>query len=635
MRRFLKILAWTGAVLALLIVAGAAAIYAFLTSDWLRGEAERRVASATDRETRIGRLDIDWGRTTIIDMQDVFIANSDWAKEDAMFAARSVRLSIRLWPLLVGNVVLPELALDAPRIAVETNKDGVGNWSFGESPAAATAAEAATPDERDEMPTIGALRISDGRVVYRDVPRALNLEGTVSTASGKAEGEEKMHLQARGQLEGKLLRVDFTGGSVLQLRDADSPYPLDLAVRFGDTLIEARGTVVDPVAFAAGDLRLHMKGPNLSDIFPVLRVPAPPTPPYELTMRLARKDETWTVTGMQGRVGESDLSGDIAIDYGGKKPVLTADLRSKNLDFDDLAPLVGAPPDTEGEAASAEQAATAQALEARQDAFPDRPLQTELLKVMDMDVRFEAASIHSEVLPVDSLSARVRVEDGRAVAKPLRFTVAQGAIEGEMALNAREQPASADARLSFKDLELKEFFRDSRFVEQTGGKFQGWVSLLGVGNSLAEVMGTARGDAGLAMTGGSLSGLLIEAAGLDIAESLYKLLIHDNAVPIRCAAGKLLVDNGLVSTERLILDTEDSVVYIAGNVNFRSQALDIDVNAQSKNFSPIDLKSDLAVRGKLADPQIGIGRGVPIPFLELGTEQDMDCNALIGGAMVQ
>lgn len=635
MRPIFRILAWIAGTLALLVAVAVVAGYLFLTSDWLRGEAERRIAGSTDRETRIGTLDIDWGRTTVIQLGDVFIGNSDWAGEDAMFAARSARISIRLWPLLAGNVVLPEVNLDAPRLAVETDKDGVSNWSFGENPAAATAAEATTPDARDEMPVIGILRITDGRVVYRDAPRALNLEGTLNSATGEAEGEQRMRLQARGQLEGQPLRVDFTGGSVLQLRDQDSPYPLDLTIQFGETLIEADGTVVDPLAFAAGDLRLHMKGPNLADIFPVLRVPAPPTPPYELTMRLAREDEVWQVTDMKGRVGESDLSGDVTIDYGHERPLLTATLRSQNLDFDDLAPLVGAPPQTEGEAASAEQKATARTLDAQQNAFSAKQLQTELLRVMDMDVTYEAARIHSEDLPMDSLAARVKVKDGRAAANPLRFTVAQGVIEGEMALNAREQPASADARLSFRNLELKEFFRDSRFVEETGGRFQGWVSLLGVGNSLAEVMGSARGDAAIAMTGGSLSGLLIEAAGLDVAESLYKLLIQDNAVPIRCAAGKLLVSNGLVSTERLILDTEDSVVYIVGNVNFQTQALDIDVNAQSKNFSPIDLKSTVAVTGKLAAPQLGIGRGLPLPFLELGTEQDIDCNALIGGALAQ
>jgi uncharacterized protein involved in outer membrane biogenesis len=96
------------------------------------------------------------------------------------------------------------------------------------------------------------------------------------------------------------------------------------------------------------DLKLKLSGPDLADVFPVLGVPAPPTPPYKLEGRLLREKEVWRFEDFAGIVGDSDLEGSLSIDYGRKKPFLTAKLKSKLLDLDDLGPLIGLPPKTGG-----------------------------------------------------------------------------------------------------------------------------------------------------------------------------------------------------------------------------------------------------------------------------------------------
>ncbi len=129
---------------------------------------------------------------------------------------------------------------------------------------------------------------------------------------------------------------------------------------------------------------------------------------------------------MQGRIGDSDMAGAHTIDYGGKKPLLTADLVSKNLDFDDLAPLVGAPPDSH-ETASAEQKKTAAELKQQDEIFPDVPLKVDLLDVMDMEVKLDAKKVTAEnYLPIEALAGTVVIRGGKAVAKPLHMRVAGG-----------------------------------------------------------------------------------------------------------------------------------------------------------------------------------------------------------------
>ena len=55
------------------------------------------------------------------------------------------------------------------------------------------------------------------------------------------------------------------------------------------------------------------------------------------------------------------------------------------------------------------------------------------------------------------------------------------------------------------------------------------------GRSLAQVMGTANGDAVLAMAGGSVSGLMVSRANLHIGDAPVLYISGDDRIPIRCA----------------------------------------------------------------------------------------------------
>lgn len=82
----------------------------------------------------------------------------------------------------------------------------------------------------------------------------------------------------------------------------------------------------------------------------------PSTPPYRLKGHLKHDGKVWSFANFSGRVGDSDLSGNIRVDTAPKRPFMKADLVSNLLDFDDLAGFIGGKPGTApGETASTEQ----------------------------------------------------------------------------------------------------------------------------------------------------------------------------------------------------------------------------------------------------------------------------------------
>lgn len=625
-----KIAATLASIIATLLgLVVAAVLFIVLAFDWnmLRDEAEALASTLAGREVTIGTLDVDLGWITRVHLGDVAIANASWAEAEHLASAARAQVAVRLWPTLWGRAEVPEIVLETPTLDLVKDAEGRVNWDLG--PGADTAKEAATPDEREDVPTIGRLIVRDGRVRYSEPARGLDLEGAITIGEGEAQEADQLTLTLEGQLEGKPAALRFVGGSVFTLRETDDPYPVDLELSAGDTRVTAEGTLTAPLAMRGMDLALTVEGPSMAEIFPIFRIPLPDTPPYRVTGQLNREGEVWRFQGFEGAVGDSDLAGSLAIDYGPEKPFLTADLVSRKLDFDDLAGLVGATPDPD-ETASAEQKARA---EANPGVFPDIPIASERLHAMNMDVTFKGEQVMSPAVPVERLEFRVQVDNGRALARPLSFAVAGGTVFGEMALNGREKVPSADADLTFENLDLKPFFRNSDFFEQMGGRFLGRLYLLGVGHSVSEMMAVARGQGALAMRDGSISGLLVEAAGLDLIEALVLVIGDDARIPIRCARADVQVDNGVVQVKQGVVDTTDSTLVSKGQVDLGEEAFDLQIEARAKDFSLIDAAAPVRVYGPFSDPSFAIGGLDPLPFFEMGDQENIDCAALLRGAV--
>ena len=628
MRQIFKILAWTLSGLFALIGLLGLGVYVFVTSDYVRAQLENHANAISGHKTKIAKLVVDWGWTPHVHLEQVELSNADWGKADHMFKAQQIEFDIRLWPLLHGDIVLPHLMLRKPEVYLERGANDQSNWSPEESPVAHAAVKQVAPQQRHETPLIGRLEIIDGHVGYIDQKRKLDLSGTVSTATGQAGAEPEARLSLNGTLEGQKLTVAFVGGSALMLRQTDQPYPVDLEVAYGETKLTLKGTIQDPFQYQGADLQLVLSGPDLSEIFPLLGIPGPPTPPYRIGGKLRLEPGIYHVTDMAWHVGESDLSGDVSIDQRNQPSRLTARIDSQRLAFADLAPLVGAAPARKVNV-SRQQAQTEAQLEAKGELFPNVPLHVERLRAMNMDVSLDAKRVVApSYLPVQSLAAHVRVESGRASVRPLSMGFGNGKVEGDLSVDASTDLPTTRTNLRFDGIDLAAFFRDSRFFDTTNGKLRGRVVLAGSGRSLAQVMGTADGDFVTTMAGGSVSGLIVDLAGLQIGDALVLYITGDHRIPIRCALGRLNFNHGVVVFDKTLMDTEKSVLHFDGQAVLKTQEISSKITADTKQFDLLNLHSPVLIEGKIRAPKISLGRKIPIPTPDFGGAEDANCQKL-------
>lgn len=646
MRRFLK---WLGIGFGFLVVA-VGVLIAVWDWNWFRSYADRAGSRASGREFAIdGDIDVDLGWTSRIRLERVRLGNAEWAKDPNMLEIGLLEFTIKLGELIRGRVVLPELYFSEPKLRLERNQDGTGNWEISPASSGGAAVEATVPEKRTEFPVIGQLRIEKGTLSYDAPADQIAIEATVDTATGEGgSGAEEVRLDGKGSFAKEPFTLKLRAGSLLSLREGNAPYPVSLDAKIGKTSIQADGSAAEPLDMEGLDFKFSVKGANMADLFPIFRIPLPKTPPYSLTGRLTEEKDLWRFEDFAGRMGDSDLSGDLSYQAReDKRPLIRATLVSNRLDFDDLAGLIGATPEASRGGKSKQQARKGEGNRGR--VLPDAPVDLERLRAADMDVRFQGKRIRYPDLPIQNMDARFRLEQGRLQVEPLKFGVANGTVAGSLVLDGRKNTPYVAANLTLHRLDLKAFFAGTEQAGVTSGKFGGRVELAGSGKSVAQILGTSNGRVGLSMAGGQISNLVIELAGIDVAEALPRLLGSDKPVQIRCVVGDFGVKDGLMRSNVLVFDTTDTNVTGEAAINLRDESLNLRLEAHPKDMSPLVGRTPITVTGTLGHPQVGIdpsglvARGAAavalgalltplaaiIPLIELGLGEDSDCAGLI------
>jgi uncharacterized protein involved in outer membrane biogenesis len=607
--------------------------------NWFRGIANEQGTRAAGRQFAIdGDLKVDWDSwSPHIHAERIRLANADWSKEPNMLEIEVLDFRIDLRQLVRGRIALPELGLTRPKLVLEKPDAQRKNWDMSAASPGGAVVKTTVPQKRTQVPIIGQLVITDGTISFTDVPARLSVRSQITTAVGTGTvKEQRIRLSSRGTIEDQPFTLEAEGGSILSLRDPQHPYPLSVKLHAGRTAFEAGGTVTDPVQMVGIDLRLDVRGDSMSKIFPFTGIPLPPTPPFKISGRLRKEKEVWYFEKAQGRMGDSDLAGDLVYDGTKTRADIKADITSKLLDFKDLAGFVGA--ETKPEKKD----------EPRDRVLPDIPLNLARLRAANMDARFRAQRINAPNLPIEDMDTHFILRDGRLTIDPLKFGVADGAISGVLVLDGQQEVPHLDANLQLQHLSLKRFLEKTSFESLSTGHFGGQIKLAGAGRSLADVLATSEGRVSVTMSGGQVSVLMVHAASVDVAKAVATLLGTDKPTELRCAIADFHVDRGVANSEIFLIDTAQAHINGTAIIDFRDEGLDVRFTGQPKKPSPLVATTPITIRGKMKSPVVGVepsgavARGVAaaalgavfpplaiVPFIEMGLGKDAACAELI------
>ncbi|PYG47320.1 hypothetical protein DEU53_109117 [Pantoea sp. AG1095] len=639
MSRTRKILSWVFGIFLLLVVV---IVVLIATFDWnrLKPTINQKVSAELNRPFAIrGDLGVAWVRNREepgwrswvpwpqVHADDVMLGNPPSIPDVTMVHLQRVEATIAPLALLHQQIYLPWIKMQKPDARLVQTADKKNNWTFDLASSQNSDANAA--------PSAWSFRLDNilfdqGQVRYRDAVNKADVTVTINplgkpvpyaqVAGGddqqKGAGDFVFGWQANGTYNNQKLDGDGKIGGMLSLRSKTTPFPLQVDVRNGTTRVRIDGTLQDPLNLGGLDVRLRFAGDTLANLYGLTGVLLPDTPPYETDGHLiARFNEAkgplFRYEKFNGHIGDSDIHGSLTYRQGKPRPTLTGELTSNQLRMEDLGPLIGV---NSGKGSEKTQQAKAQRGEASSQpadrVLPHDKFDTKSWDVMDADVKFSGKRIeHSSKLPLSDLYTHLQLKNGDLLLDPLRFGMAGGSINSTIHLEGDRSPMRGRADLHARKLRLRQLFPDVTAMQNSLGQLNGDASLSGTGNSVADLLGTSNGELKLLMNDGLISRSLMEIAGLNVGNYVVGKLFGDDEVRINCAATDMNIRQGLATPKLFLLDTENAVINVTGNVNFANERMDLSINPESKGIRIITLRSPLYVRGTFKNPDAGVKAG--------------------------
>jgi len=216
-----------------------------------------------------------------------------------------------------------------------------------------------------------------------------------------------------------------------------------------------------------------------------------------------------------------------------------------------------------------------------------------------------------------------------------------------------KQAIKATMQVTARHLHLKQLFSTLQPLQASLGEINGDASLSAVGNSIASLLGTSNGEIKMLINQGTVSKLLLEEMGLNIGNVILSNLFGDKPVKLNCMATDLGVTNGLIQTRSFIIDTNDAIIDVSGNINLTQEQLALTIRANSRRLRVLSLRAPLYVRGSFKQPRVSVDKGVMamkaggaialtvffpiaalIPLIKTGPGENSECARLLADARI-
>jgi uncharacterized protein involved in outer membrane biogenesis len=585
-----------------------------------------------------------------LQVQGFALSNAPWARPKNMVAIKRFEATVSLKSLLRFHPIFPRVAIDSPAIDLERDASGRANWDFSRPGTRKSRQNHSAPLH---IPVIQDLSLTHGTLTARDRIRKLTFEGRVSVEENRNTSDNHaLKLRGSGTLNGKPFELNLNGEPLIGVQPSQ-PYAFEAAVAAADIKLNTHVTISRPFDLAALQAKFHLSGSDLADVYYLTGLALPNTPPYDVSGTLVRDHLTFRVDDFQGKLGSSDVAGKLGIDTGHERPKLSAILASKQLNLADLAAPLGteATPDRKSNTLARPTTPVAAAPPAL--LLPDADLQIERVRGMDADVQFDAASVSASKMPMKKVHFHLNLDNGKITLDPLAFQLPQGEFSGMVAIDAQGATPKTNIDMKLSNVDLAQFKPKSGKGAPLEGQLLGRIKLQGSGTSVHKTAENADGDITLVIPRGEMREAFAELTGIDLARGLGLILTkNERNTAVRCGVASFKAAGGELTATTLIIDTTHVLVTGQGDVNLKTEALDLSLRGQPKEARMLRLRTPITLRGSLLQPKIGVQPGklaaqtgaavalgalltpvaAVLAFVDGGLAKDANCAAFIGQA---
>jgi AsmA protein len=519
-RWIMKAIKWIGIVvgaLIILIILALLIVPKFVDVQKYKPEIEQRVAKATGRPFRIGgNLELSLFPWVGLSFSDLHLGNPAGFAEKDFLSVRSFDVKVRLFPLLFKDVQVKRFLMEGPRIVLERDKNGRGNWEGIGKPEADVPAK---PAEKKEGPpkekpsggiplkglAVGDFSIREGSLLWIDQAKGDRRELkdlTVRLRDVSLDRPIKISFSAlldnrRVSLQGKIGPLGKEPGK--------GTVPVEVLLKALDRLdIKVQGKLVDPAISPRFDLAIEVAQFSPKKLMKELGQPFPvtTTDPGALD-RIALKAR---VEGDRQAIalkdGALDLD-DSKLIFSAKvkdfvKPDMNFDARLDQIDLDRYLPPPSEKPTKE------EKAKVPYEAKKKTDYAP--------LRTLVLDGEFRAGKIKMKDARVEDIHLKVHGRNGLIDLDPLSIKLYQGMLSAKGSLDVRRDSPKTDVNLKTEGVKVRPLINDVLKKDFLEGNMGAQMALHMEGDDADMIRKTLTGNGDFRFSDGAIVG--IDLAGM-------------------------------------------------------------------------------------------------------------------------
>jgi uncharacterized protein involved in outer membrane biogenesis len=329
--------------------------------DWssIKAKVVAKAEAATGRKVEIaGKLRLRLLPSPAVTAERISIANLAGAEPAHLATAQSLRLRLKLLPLLGGRVEVASLDLDKPVLELERLADGRANWNFtptakpAEQPPAPTSTAptpGGSPTAASDHPLrLASITITDGTLVYRSGDAKPLVVEALSGRVDLGEPTAATPFAAKGSLRLMGSTLAFDASAAAPQPGQSAPLRAAITLPGADTALDLNGTMGQDAAghpTIQAALRLHAA--SLRRTVAALGGPQSlPPVPVAMDGQLSYGGDEAALQNLTLALGESQASGSIVAALGVQPIQIDASMRAASIDLDRM--LASSPPATDG-----------------------------------------------------------------------------------------------------------------------------------------------------------------------------------------------------------------------------------------------------------------------------------------------
>ena len=582
----------------------------------LKGVAERRLSARIGKPVTIGALSREefFSFHPTLRLADIRVPQPARVPRAAglgdLARIGAARMRISVPALLTGGSVVETLELNGARVAFYRAADGWTNWSGAPEQSNSTS-----------RPALRTLIVRDSRLRYHDdrQRRAIDVAVAVDARGLRAAGSGTVH--------GHPVKVTAGGAPILD-HPEDKRWPFSVALEGEAVGFTLKGTMAAPLDAAHLRGRATGHAIDLMLLDAIIEAGLPATQPVTISANVERDGRDWTIAGLDGRIGRSDIAGDARVLKRDGRTRIDGAVRARRFDFDDLA-------SAEGRKRAA----------AKRRRFGDRLIPDTAIDLATVARTDGKLSLHADRLlwpgssPFRSLDVELVLDHSRLTLDPIRLGLDHGTLAGRLVVDQRQggPVLNVDVRLAGARL--------IDFVPDTGadGHLIGRIRLTGPGATVRRAIGRSRGTVALVATDGTLPARTASLLGQDIIKGIT--VDEDKQAVLRCLIIRLDVARGVARPNPLLIDTSRAQTRASGSINLADERLALELLGLPKGRALLRLHGSVPIRGTIKAPDVQIpaeaksAKGIlkmigrAIGGKDRERAQDADCAALTRATM--